>query len=115
MTNKTFSVIILLLTRITTPIFAQAPKYSNEFLSIGVGARALGMSGAQVATVDDVTSGFWNPAGLTLGKGDIQLALMHSEYFASIAKFDYAGIAAPIDATSTVSLNVIRFAIDNII
>ena len=40
-----------------------APKYSNEFLQIGVGANALGMSNASVAGVDDVTSGYWNPAG----------------------------------------------------
>ncbi|MEO5570361.1 MAG: PorV/PorQ family protein [Bacteroidia bacterium] len=100
---------------ITNFVFAQAPKYSNDFLSIGVGARALGMAGVQVATVNDVTSGFWNPAGLCLTKGDIQLALMHSEYFAGIGKYDYGAIAAPIDETRTVGLSVIRFAIDDII
>ena len=41
------------------------PKYSNEFLSIGVSAKALGMSNAVVAGSDDVTAGYWNPAGLT--------------------------------------------------
>lgn len=92
-----------------------APKYSNEFLSIGVGARGLGMSGAQVASTNDVTSGYWNPAGLTLGKGDLQIGLMHSEYFAGIAKYDYAGLAAPIDATRTVGFSFIRFAVDDII
>ncbi|MBL0341429.1 MAG: PorV/PorQ family protein [Bacteroidetes bacterium] len=92
-----------------------APKYSNEFLSIGVGARGLGMSGAQVATVNDVTSGYWNPAGLTLGTGDLQIGLMHAEYFAGIAKYDFAGLAAPIDATRTVGFSFIRFAVDDII
>jgi len=40
--------------------FAQTstPKYSNEFLSIGVGARALGMGSTQTAVVEDVTSGY---------------------------------------------------------
>jgi len=92
-----------------------APKYSNEFLSIGVGARGLGMSGSIVASVNDVTSGYWNPAGLTLGKGDLQIGLMHAEYFAGIAKYDYGAIAAPIDATRTIGFSVIRFAIDDII
>jgi hypothetical protein len=95
--------------------FSQAPKYSNEFLSIGVGARALGMAGAQVAIVNDVTSGYWNPAGLCLTKGDLQIGLMHNEYFAGIGKFDYGAIAAQVDATRTVGLSVIRFAIDDII
>jgi hypothetical protein len=94
---------------------AQAPKYSNEFLAIGVGARALGMSGAQCALADDVTSGYWNPAGLSLSKGNLQLALMHSEYFAGIAKYDYGALAAPVDATKTAGISVIRFAIDDII
>jgi len=91
------------------------PKYSNEFLSIGVGARALGMAGAQVATVDDATSAYWNPAGLCQARGDLQIAIMHNEYFAGIAKYDYATLAAAVDATRTVSASVIRFAVDDII
>ncbi len=93
----------------------EAPKYSNEFLSIGVGARGLGLSGAMVASVNDVTAGFWNPAGLTLGTGDLQIGLMHNEFFAGIGKFDYGAIAAPIDATRTIGFSVLRFAIDDII
>ena len=49
------------------------PKYSNEFLNIGVGARALGMSNSIVTSTDDVFSGFWNPANLTKIKSDIQI------------------------------------------
>jgi len=94
---------------------AQAPKYSNEFLAIGVGARGLSMGGAQVASVGDITSGYWNPAGLTQGTGDLQIGLMHAEYFAGIAKYDYGAIAAPIDETRTIGFSVIRFAIDDII
>ena len=74
-------IFILLFFGVANTSFSQAPKYSNEFLSIGVGARALGMAGAQVAIVNDVTSGFWNPAGLCLTKGDLQIGLMHNEYF----------------------------------
>lgn len=103
-------------TLITLSAQAQdAPKYSNEFLSIGVGARGLGMSGAMVASVNDVTSGYWNPAGLTRGKGDLQFGLMHAEYFAGIAKYDYGALAAPIDATRTIGISIIRFAVDDII
>lgn len=110
-----FKVSLFALSLISGATFAQAPKYSNEFLSIGVGARGLGMSGAQVASVNDITAGYWNPAGLVLGKGDLQLGLMHSEYFAGIAKYDYAALAAPVDATRTIGFSFIRFAIDDII
>jgi hypothetical protein len=91
-----------------------APKYSNEFLAIGVGARALGMGGAHISVVNDVTSGYWNPAGILGVKGDLQVGLMHSEYFAGIAKYDYVGIAKPIDSLSTIGFTFIRFGIDNI-
>ncbi|NVO03935.1 MAG: PorV/PorQ family protein [Bacteroidetes bacterium] len=95
-------------------LFAQAPKYSNEFLSIGVGARSLGMSNSNTAIVNDVTSGYWNPAGLVLVNSNIQLALMHSEYFAGIAKYDYGALSAKIDDKSAIGVSVIRFGVDDI-
>jgi hypothetical protein len=105
----------LLFTGITSLSFGQAVrKYSNEFLSIGVGARALGMSNAFVSSVDDATAGYWNPAGLVHVKSDKQVSLMHAEYFAGIAKYDYAGFAAPIDSSSVIGFSFIRFGIDNI-
>ncbi|TNE75912.1 MAG: hypothetical protein EP333_03490, partial [Bacteroidetes bacterium] len=70
-----------------------APKYSNEFLAIGVGADALGNGNAFVAQTDGVSSGYWNPAGLTQVNKWLEVGLMHSEYFAGIAKYDYLGLA----------------------
>jgi len=96
--------------------FTQAVrKYSNEFLAIGIGARALGMSGSQIATVDNITAAYWNPAGLVLSTGDMQLGLMHSEYFAGIAKFDYGAIGKPTHGGDKfIALSVIRMGVDNI-
>lgn len=93
---------------------ATAPKYSNEFLSIGVGARALGMGRTQSALVNDVTAGYWNPAGLLDSKNKYEGALMHAEYFAGIAKYDYAAFATPIDSNSHLAVSIIRFAVDDI-
>ncbi len=90
------------------------PKYVNEFLNIGVGARALGMSLAQVASVNDVTSGYWNPAGLLGIRSDLEVAAMHSEYFAGIAKYDYAAIGKGIDSVSAASISFMRFGVDDI-
>jgi len=91
-----------------------APKFSNEFLSIGVGARALGMSNSHVSSVNDVTAGYWNPAGLTKINQDFQVDLMHAEYFAGIAKYDYGAFAAKIDSISTFGFSLIRFGVDDI-
>ncbi len=106
--------LIICTTLLCTSLFSQAPKYSNEFLSIGVGARALGMSNSNVANVDDVTSGYWNPAGLLKVKPDFQLGLMHAEYFAGIAKYDYGAFTTKLDSNNAIGLSLIRFGVDDI-
>jgi len=90
------------------------PKYSNEFLNIGVGAKALAMSNSFIASADDVYSGYWNPAGLIDIEDKFQGAVMHSEYFAGIAKYDYLSLARPIDDKSALGFSVIRFGVDDI-
>lgn len=107
-------IVALLLTFVCVSMQAQAPKYSNEFLNIGVGARALAMSNSNVANVKGVTAGYWNPAGLTNLTGQHEIALMHSEYFAGIAKYDYGSFATRIDRYSVVGFSAIRFAVDDI-
>ena len=95
--------------------FSQFRKYSNEFLNIGAGARGLAMGGAQVASVKDGTSGYWNPAGLTGVQDHPNLNLMHANYFSNIAKYDYASVAIPVnDNKRTIGLSVLRFAVDDI-
>ena len=94
---------------------AQVRKYSNEFLSIGVDARALGMSNAVVASVQDVTAGYWNPAGLVHLRERWEIGLMHAEYFAGIANYDYLAGATPIDDQSTFGASLIRFGVDDIL
>lgn len=91
-----------------------APKYSNEFLQIGVGADALGMSNAVVAKSDNVMSSYWNPAGLTKIQPGFEIGAMHSEYFAGIAKYDYVGIAKRLDRKSSAGFSFVRFAVDDI-
>lgn len=95
--------------------FGQARKYSNEFLNIGVDAKAFAMSNAVVASVNDVTAAYWNPAGLANITTSWQGAAMHAEYFASIAQYDYIGFATPIDERSTIGVSFIRFGVDDIL
>ncbi|NOZ47494.1 MAG: PorV/PorQ family protein [Chlorobi bacterium] len=97
-----------------TQLFSQAPKYSNEFLSIGVGARSLAMSNSTVASVNDVTSTYWNPAGIMHISNSMQLGVMHNEYFAGIANYDYGALAARIDEKSAFGFSIYRFGVDNI-
>jgi len=110
---KKLVVIILILLPVL--VWSQAVrKYSNEFLSIGVDAAALGMSNAVVASTGDVNSGYWNPAGL-LKLEDKQVSIMHASYFANIAQYDYAAFGMPIDDRSAFGVSLIRFGVDDIL
>lgn len=105
----------LLLTVFALQATAQFRVYSNEFLNIGAGARGLSMGGAQIASVSDGTSGYWNPAGLVSVKDHPELNLMHAEYFAGIGKYDFASIALPTaNNKRTIGITGLRFAIDDI-
>lgn len=111
MRQQTLILFILLLANIT---YSQTAKYSNEFLSIGVGARSLSMSNAMVARTNDATSGYWNPAGLSSLQTDFDASIMHAEYFAGIAKYDYLGGAMALDTSSFLGATIIRFGVDDI-
>ncbi len=89
-------------------------KYSNEFMNIGVDARAFGMANAMVAHTGDVNSGYWNPTGL-LKIEDSEASLMHANYFANIAQYDYAAYAKKIDDRSAWGASIIRFGVDDIL
>jgi hypothetical protein len=106
---------LLFIVLLPSPSQAQVRKYSNEFLSIGVDGRALGMSNAVIASVQDVTAGYWNPAGLAQLRERWEIGLMHAEYFAGIANYDYLAGATPIDDRSTFGASLIRFGVDDIL
>jgi hypothetical protein len=105
---------ILFISLLTSSMASAQVKYSNEFLSIGAGARLMGMGGAGTAMVDDVTAGYWNPSRLIDIPGTLDFSLMHSEYFAGLAKYDYGSAAYKLDPSSAVGISLIRFAVDDI-
>lgn len=109
---KRLAFILILSTTISA--LSQTPKYSNEFLNIGVDAAAFGMANAVTATTSDVNSGYWNPAGL-VHLEDNQVSAMHANYFANIATYNYVAGAMPLDSKSAVGFSVIRFGVDDIL
>ena len=66
----------------------------SAMLKIGVGAKATSMGEASVAVTDDVTSIYWNPAGLVQIKNS-QLSAMHIEWFDGI-RYEWLGFAQPL-------------------
>lgn len=94
----------------------QAQKYSNEFLAIGIGAQAHGMSGAQTAHVGDITAAYWNPAGLSEISAPFQVAAMHAEWFVGVSQYDYLSFGKSLnrDQGSFLAFSLVRLGIDNI-
>ncbi|MDQ7039330.1 MAG: hypothetical protein Q9M35_00120 [Rhodothermus sp.] len=88
-------------------------KYGADFLAGGVGGRALGMGGAYVALATDVDATYWNPAGLS-GLAYPEVAYMHAERFAGIVSFDYAALAWPLSARSTLGIAFFRSGVNDI-
>jgi hypothetical protein len=107
---------ILYLVLVSANGWAQPVKYSNDFLSIGVGSQAFGMAQARVGTVHDASAVYYNPAGLANMPSNnlMQVQLMHNEYFGGIIKYDYAALSRRIDSSSVIALNVIRSGTDDI-
>jgi hypothetical protein len=92
---------------------ASTAKYAGEFLSIGVGGRALGLGGAYTALANDVTAGYWNPAGLSHILYP-QVTLMHDERFAGLINYDYGAVAMPLGVNASLAISAIRLGVDNI-
>ena len=105
-------VFLILGSNLTSQI--NTPKYSNEFLNIGVGARSLAMSNSVITSTNSAMSAYLNPANLIKNENDIQIGLMHAEYFAGIAKYDFGSIAKRIDYKSSFGFSFLRFGVDNI-
>jgi hypothetical protein len=114
MFKKILSLVFLSLV-FQTGLFAQGSgnKYAGEFLAIGVGGRPLGMGGAFVAVVNDVTAGYWNPASLSRIIYP-QFSLMHDERFGNLVKYDYGAVGIPFGKNASIGLSVIRMGIDDI-
>jgi hypothetical protein len=91
-----------------------ARKYSNEFLNIGVDARSMAMGNSVIASTEGIYAGYWNPAGLFQEDLKYDFALMHAEYFASIAQYDYLAGSYKMDERTALGFSLIRFGIDNI-
>jgi hypothetical protein len=108
---------LLLLTLLTSGPVLLAQKYSNEFLSIGVGARAHGMGTAVVASQHDVYAAAWNPAGLSAlpAERGLEIGAMHAEWFGGVGNYDYLGMTLPLSSNNQrIGISLIRFGIDQI-
>jgi hypothetical protein len=100
------SVLMLLLVQQLT-LSQQVTKVgttAGTFLSIPVGARAIGMGGAFVAVASDASAMYWNVAGIA-NLTQSEAIVTHAEWLAGIS-FNYGGIVLPLQDMGTIGLNI---------
>jgi hypothetical protein len=88
-------------------------KYAGEFMAIGVGGRPLGMGGAFTAVANDITAGYYNPAGLA-NLNYPQISLMHAEHFGDLVNYDYGSVAIPFGSDMSFGVSAVRLGVDGI-
>jgi len=91
----------------------QIAKYAGEFLSIGVGGRALGLGGAYAALANDASAAYWNPAALARLNYP-EFMLMHDEQFGGIVNYDFGAVAIPYGTNTTLAVSLMRLGVDGI-
>ncbi len=82
-------------------------------MAIDVSPRAQALGGSFVALCEDVTAGYYNPAGLVQVQAT-QFAFMHAWQFVSFVNFDYIAMAHPIGYNRVIGVSVSRLAVDDI-
>lgn len=83
-------VIAILMLGIISILTAEDNNHAASYIRMGVGARALSMGSAYTAISNDVTSAYWNPAGLANLK-DMELSFMYAANMANDCHYNYAG------------------------
>ena len=74
----------------------------------------MAMGGSTIASVNDVTAAYWNPAGMVGKIDNRQIMLMHAEYFSRIANYDYGAMVSRIDHRSAMGITFLRLGVDDI-
>ncbi len=89
---------------------AKVGTTAGQFLKIGVGAKSLGMGGAQAAVVGDISSIYWNPAGMSRVEVTSELTFTHAEWLADI-DYDFLGGILPLGDIGTFGLSVVSLRV----
>lgn len=78
----------------TSTSITQVGTSAAAFLNIQVGARGMAMGGAFVASANDATALYWNPAGIArMPKGEA--TVMHTNWLAG-TDFDFGAVVIPV-------------------
>lgn len=98
----------------SSAVYAQGPADGTQslFIETGMGARAQGFGNAFVATANDGSAVFWNPAGLDY-LTQSNLVLFHSTLIEG-SFYNFASVTFPFVQFGSVGVGVARIGVDGI-
>lgn len=97
--------ITLLFTIETTAQFNKSGRTAMQFLKIGIGARQVAVGEANIASVQDINSVFWNPAALT-GINGAEASFSYTRWIADLGIYSGA-IGYNIEGIGSVAFSYI--------
>ncbi len=109
--KNTFHFVVSLITFCIGLLSADA-KYTADFLTLGVGARVLGMGGAGTALSADAYAPYWNSAAL----GQLtryEVSFMHSTLNGEDA-YDFVSYVHPLKERGAIGVSWLRVGVDDI-
>jgi hypothetical protein len=92
--------------------FQKVASAGSQFVKIPVGARGTAMGGAYGSITDDLTSLYWNPAGLASVK-NMSATFAYSSWFAGFSH-NFAAISLPVGSQFTAALSFTNLTSDKI-
>ena len=103
---KKFVVNLILFVMVSAISFSYGQTLSKsgttaaQFLKIGIGPRAIGMGSAFTASADDISSVYWNPAGLANNQG-MEAMFSRTEWIADVG-VDFAAFSTNLSGLGTI-------------
>lgn len=110
--KNNFYLIVTVITFCVGTLQSVDARYTADFLTLGVGARALAMGGAGTALSDNAYAPYWNPAGL----GQLtryEVSFMHSTLNGEDA-YDFVSYIHPLKKRGAIGVSWLRVGVDDI-
>ena len=110
--KNNFYLIVTVITLCVGTLQSVDARYTADFLTLGVGARALAMGGAGTALSDNAYAPYWNPAGL----GQLtryEVSFMHSTLNGEDA-YDFVSYIHPLKKRGAIGVSWLRVGVDDI-
>ncbi len=110
--KNNFYFIVIVITLCMGALQSVDARYTADFLTLGVGARALAMGGAGTALSDNAYAPYWNPAGL----GQLtryEVSFMHSTLNGEDA-YDFVSYIHPLKKRGAIGVSWLRVGVDDI-